>query len=744
MQKNRYIIIALLSISLISLEIIWTRIFSAEFFYTFAFLTLSLAIMGLGLGALALRLFLFLGKPKSFGIVLSLTGLMSLTGPPLVFQLGLKFSQLFNSYLMVGKFILAIILLSSAFFFGGIALARLFKINHEDIPRLYMSDLLGAGVGVLIAILFMNWWGTPLATFLCAVPLLLAAFIASERWLKIIPVGLLGGLIVLGLFSTSLMEMKRPERAPVIYKHWDAMSKIKIYADGEDHYGLNIDNIANSPVYRFDGNWDRPDSMKYEFGIRVRWLIQQFDSCTFLSLGAGGGVDVLQALQEGATEIHAVEVNPHINDLMLNGMLAEFSGNIYHDPRVKVITEDVRTYIKRHKNKFDLIYSLSSNTWAALASGAFALAENYLFTTEAFEDYWLALSDSGFMMMEHQFYMPRLVSEVIEALEKLGVDDPREHFAVYDLPMMHRNMILLSKRPLTDEIRFNAFFELSDENHEYIHLLYPAPDSTADNQTNQIVLNGWQSLADSAIIDLSPCTDNRPFVAQMGLWRNFKWDHLERVLPYEFMGFPLAIILILIILAVMVILVIPLNLLPYFTKRGGLKAVPWLYFFVIGMAFMIVEIILIHKYTLFIGPSVYSIITILLTILVGSGIGSRFSKEIKNRIAFLGIVFWLTLDITIFPQITSSLSHLTMLPRILITILLIFPLGFFMGTPFPKGTLRVGELIDWGFAVNGAASVLGSVLIMLVAFNYGFSISLLIGATLYLIAFALISINTAW
>jgi hypothetical protein len=744
MQKNRYIIIALLSISLISLEIIWTRIFSAEFFYTFAFLTLSLALMGLGLGALALRLFPFLEKPKYFGIILSLTGLTALTGPPLVFQLGLRFSQLFHSYLMIGKFLVAILLLSSAFFFGGIALAKLFKINFEDMPRLYMSDLLGAGAGVLISILFMNWWGTPLATFLCTIPLLIAAFIASERALKIIPVGLLAGLIVLGLFSTSLMEMKRPERSPVIYKHWDALSKIKIYEDGEDHYGLNIDNIANSPVYQFDGNWDRPDSMKFQFGIRVRWLIQQFDSCTFLSLGAGGGVDVLQALQEGATEIHAVEVNPHINYLMLNGMLADFSGNIYHDPRVKVITEDVRTYIKRHKNKFDLIYSLSSNTWAALASGAFALAENYLFTTEAFEDYWTALSDSGFMMMEHQFYMPRLVSEVIEALEKEGVDNPREHFAVYDLPMMHRNMILISKRPLTDEIRYNAFFELSDENYEYIHLLYPAPDSTADNLINQIVLNGWQSLADSAKIDLSPTTDDRPFVAQMGLWRNFKWDQLERVLPYEFMGFPLAKILILIILAVMIILIIPLNLLPYFTKRTGLKAVPWLYFFVIGMAFMMVEIILIHKYTLFIGPSVYSIITILLTLLIGSGIGSRFAKGISNPLAFLGIVIWLILNITIFPQITSSLSALTMLPRILITILLIFPLGFFMGTPFPKGTLRVGEFIDWGFAVNGAASVLGSVLIMLIAFNYGFSISLLIGAVLYLIAFGLISIKTAW
>jgi hypothetical protein len=41
-------LVALLSATLIGLELVWTRIFSAEFFYTYAFLTLSLAIMGLG------------------------------------------------------------------------------------------------------------------------------------------------------------------------------------------------------------------------------------------------------------------------------------------------------------------------------------------------------------------------------------------------------------------------------------------------------------------------------------------------------------------------------------------------------------------------------------------------------------------------------------------------------------------------------------------------------------------------
>lgn len=766
MESRRYLIIALLSVALIALEVVWTRIFSAEFFYSFAFLALSLAVMGLGLGALALRLFPALNRLRNLGLYLAISGLFALAGPPLVFQIGLDFAQMFTSVAAVGKLVLAIILLSAPFFFGGMTLATLFKQDHRNMPRLYMADLVGAGIGVFIAIYSMNQFGTPATVFWCSFPVLLAAFLACRRWLKILPVILVAAMVILGNYATGLLEAERQEHGPVIYKHWDAMSKIKLYGGNEYYRGINIDNAANSPVYGFDGNWDRPDSMMYEFGIDVSYLIGLFDSCTFLSLGAGGGVDVLQALQNGATEIHAVEVNPHINHMMVEGdpdgylpffpdsagadslghftTLAEFSGGIYHDPRVRVITEDARIYVSRFANKFDLIFSLSSNSWAALASGSFALAENYLFTTEAFRDYWTALSDSGFMMMEHQFYMPRMVGELIDALEGLGVDDPTSHFAIYNLPKMRRNMILLSKRPLTDELRTNAFGARAPDAHEFYYLLYPAADTLQENTINQIVTRGWAAVTDSVAIDISPCTDDRPFTAQLGLWKNFAWDKLEKLLPYDFFGFPLSKMMIVIIALVVVVLVIPINLLPYFSRREKLRAIPWLYFFVIGLAFMIVEVVLIQKYTFFVGPAVYSIAVILLTLLVASGIGSRFSEKISNHVAFLGIIAWLLVDILVFRRLFYELTGLAMPSRILLTALAIAPLGFFMGMPFPKAALRVGTLIDWGFAVNGAASVLGATLILLVVFAWGFTAALLIGAALYLLAWLMISWKAAW
>ncbi len=687
MKKSNYLVVGLISLTLIPLELTWTRILSAEFFYTFAFLVLSVAILGLGLGGLALRLFPGLSQPRSIWLYLCLTAICAVFGPGLVFAIAPDFSSLFSSWLTLGKLTLTILILMSAYLFGGMALSLIFKTNHAHMPRLYMADLLGAGVGVAAAIIAMNVFGTLTASILVALPVLFASVLVSRGAWKVVPLLLAAGAIAASPSADGWLGLKRAERAPVIFTHWDAMSKIKVYEYDSESRGINIDNVANTPVYRFDGDWSAINADSAEWGIDVSYLIDQFDSCVFLSLGSGGGSDVFQALVEGATEIHAVEVNGYINRMMLvddtSGYLrlqppapdstvapdttaaveppqplmsvAEFSGHVFRDPRVKVVTEDARAYVRRFENKFDVIYSLSSNSWAALASGSFALAENYLFTTEAFIDYWHALSDSGFMMMEHQVYAPRLVTEVIDALTRIGVDKPLEHFAVYDLPKMRRTMILLSRRPLTDDLRYHAFGALTEERFDQIHLIHPpANDSVANHLIARIVKQGWKSVTDSATVDISPVTDNRPFVAQMGLWKNFTSEKRAKVNPYaEFSGFPMANAILTMVLVITVLLAIPVNLVPYLRKGPHLRPVPWLYFFCIGVAFMAVEIVLIQQYALLIGPSLYSVATVLLTLLVASGIGSRSSKAVSDRTAFLFIAGWVVLDALLFGQLAS-------------------------------------------------------------------------------------------
>jgi len=741
MKYSKYINIALISFALIALELLWTRIFSAEFYYTFAFLILSVSVLGLGLGGLALRLFKKLNNEKSFVLSLVASGIFILIGPLLIFHFGLDFSLLYLDFLMTLKFLLSVIILSASFFFGGIALSYILKNNSRDISKLYMSDLIGAGSGVLIVIFLMNIIGTPKASSLIAIFVFLTAFLNSKKVIKIISVLLIISSIILTFFSAGLLELDRKDRGEVLSTHWDALSKIRVVEYNDFTRGIRIDNAAQTSVYKFEGDFN---TTKFKFDVNVANLIHRFDSCVFLSLGAGGGVDVLHALQEGAAEIHAVEVNPYINYLLEDGDLSEYSGFIYKDPRVKVITEDARTYVRRFKSKFDIIFALSSNSFAALASGAFALAENYLFTTEAVTDYWNSMSDDGYLIMEHHFYIPRMLSSVIEALQKIGVKNPYEHFAVYNLPYLKRNVLFLSKKPLEDGIIKRAFGITLSFRDNYIYPLYPSPDSIYGNLVNQIVLQGWKVLQPDVKVDLSPCTDDRPFIAQMGMWKNLNLSDKEKIRHFEFTGFPVSKLNILVVLAVVILLIIPLNILPYKLSKERLKPIPWLYFFFIGMGFMSVEVILIQKYTLFIGPSVYSLSAILFTLLLFCGIGSRFSNKINNNAVFLGIIIWIFLDIFLFTHLTFSLGFLEMLPRILISAILIAPLGFLMGMPFPKAGLKVGNLIDWGFAVNGAASVFGSTLIILIALTFGFKVSLLTGAFCYLIAYILISAKNKW
>lgn len=749
--------IGLVSLSLVASEMVWTRIFSAELFYTFAFLTLSMAVMGLGLGALSLRFFPRLQKATAGMLVIS--AVFAATGPVAVIALGLEFSQLLFSPGMFARFLLAVALLGLPYFCVGVALAALFKKYVAHMDHLYRGDMLGAGAGVLAAVVAMNTLGTPAAVFLIPVPTLIAAMLIGGARLRF--AALLLCIVSVGVlpWADGLLEGQREQRAPVIYKHWDAMAKIKVFDYGPEARGINIDNIANTSIIGFDGNWEVLEEESGEWDIDVSNLLSRFDQAVFLSLGAGGGGDVFQALDHGATEIHAVEVNPHINRMMLEGdpagylpVLDEnsqprefttsdvFSGYLYKQPGVEVISEDARTYVRRFQNKFDVIYSLSSNTFAALGSGSFAFAENYLFTVEAFIDYWNSLADGGFLVIEHQFYMPRLVSAVMVALAELGIEDPGGHLAVYAIPNLKRHVMLLSKTRLDDELRRTALGELNAGGRAMKHLVYPLPDGAEDNLVNDIVTQGWRNVADTAEVDVSPTRDDRPFVAQMGLLRNFEFEKLRSVHPIgDVFGFPLSKSILALITAVVLAIVVPLNLLPYLGKGQKLPLNDWAYFFAIGLAFMLIEIILIQKYTLLIGASIYSIATVLLTLLIASGIGARYARRFAGFAPFMAIAVWVVLLLLLDGALLNASSYFSMPLRAMVVALVVFPLGFFMGMPFVKGALRVGELIDWGFAVNGAASVLGATLAIVLAFNIGYANTLLVAVVLYIAAGALLS-----
>jgi spermidine synthase len=748
MFKKPGLIIALTSSSLVGLELVWTRLFSAEIFYAFSFLVLSLAILGGSLGALSLRLFDSDRPGKLLAPALLLSAVSCLSGPLLLFKLSIDFSLLFSDALIWLKLASILCVLGGGYFFGGFALAMIFRQRNQLLPRLYMLDLLGAASGVLLSIILMNTVQVPAAAFLMTVPLLIAGVLATTGMKRVLPLLIFVLCIFLSQNADTLLASSHKSRGQILNVHWDASAKTCLEEMSPEYRNFNIDNVANSPSLSFDGNWERADSLLFQFSLPVDYLISLFEDCVFLSLGAGGGQDVLQALQEGATEIHAVEVNARMNALMRNGEHADYSGRIYDDQRVSVITDDARVYVRRFENKFDLIYSASSNTWAAMASGSFALAENYLFTTEALRDYWNALSDDGFLVIEHQFYGKRLFAEALEVLKMNGIENAEEHLAFYSLPQRRRQVLLLSKRALTEEIRYHAFIDLEPQYHDYIHLLFPAADSLKLNPVNQIAENGWRLMADSNKTNISPCVDNRPFIAQLGLWRNLNSQRLKQ-LPYyaEFLGFPLASLMIAIILASAFLIVIPLNLLPLVKRRKQKERMSfpaWLYFFAIGMAFMMIEVVLIRQFALFIGSTIYSIALVLFVLLTGAGTGSYFSRRFSAGFIFSMIAVWLLFDCLFIESLFALLTNYSLGGRVFISGLVLFPISFLLGMPFPKAGLRVGNWIDWGFAVNGAAAVVGSTLVTLVSIEAGFRFSLILALLIYLTAWILYHNSGSW
>ena len=727
--------IGLIAAMLVALEIVWTRIFSAEFFYSFAFLTVSLAVLGLGLGALSLRFWPTLATTPRIGLAALLASAAAALGPAAVLRLDIEFVALWHSAGDLALLAVGVGILLLPYLAGGAYIAVLLRRQRDNTAQLYAADLVGAALGGIAAVWMMNAFGVPAAAVLCCI-FGAAAGWGQDRYQRVGSVALLAMLIGCAHTADITLVPQKSEKAPIIAEHWDALGRIKIYIHGAQSRGINIDGAANMLLHRVRGDWRQGLQTTPEFQLDLRPLIQKLGAERVMVVGAGGGSEVMQAKLGGAKRIDAVEVNAALNDMLTDGAQAAFFGHLYQSPGVEVLSEDARVYARQHPASFDLILSRSANTFAALSSGAFALAENYLFTVEAFADFYRALTADGILLVEHQVYMPRLTSAVLATLQGLEIAEPRRHFAVYDLPTMRRQVLVLAQQPLTRELVeeiLPAIFTAADPASRLLH-----PVQEPKHLISRIVADGWQTHWPTAAIDISPPTDNRPFVAQMGRWDRWDRGRQQQALAFEFAGFPLARLMVLAVLVVVVVIAVPLLLLPLRSGQTSMPATAWLYFAVIGIGYMLLEVVWIQQYSLFLGNSAYTFPLVLLVLLLSSGAGSFYSQRGGQQLPFIFVAAWTLAHLALFPQLVALCGGLDWGLRVAIACALIAPPGFFMGMPFPRATRHVGAWIDWGFAVNGVASVFGAALAVFIAIHLGFVAALLVASCCYLGAMALI------
>ncbi len=170
-------------------------------------------------------------------------------------------------------------------------------------------------------------------------------------------------------------------------------------------------------------------------------------------------------------------------------------------------------------------------------------------------------------------------------------------------------------------------------------------------------------------------------------------------------------------------------------------------FLMLGAGFMLAEISLIQRMVLFMGQPVLSLAVLLFSLLVGAGIGSIYSGRFASdkiikviAVASISIVAVLVSYTFLLPLIFNQLLGLSLAIRLLATVVILTPLGFLMGFPFPLGLrllkeMRMENYIPWMWGINGISSVLGSAMAIVIAISFGFTEALLVAAACYFVVF---------
>jgi hypothetical protein len=166
-----------------------------------------------------------------------------------------------------------------------------------------------------------------------------------------------------------------------------------------------------------------------------------------------------------------------------------------------------------------------------------------------------------------------------------------------------------------------------------------------------------------------------------------------------------------------------------------------LYFIAVGFGYILVEVSLIQRFVLFLGHPTYALTVVVFLLLLFSGAGSVAARRLIKpepsggaRLLPLLVAIAVLIGVLLLalPALLSATVGLPFFLKLLISGAVLAPLGFLMGMPFPSG-LRLVETVEWAWALNAAASVLGSVLAMIIAIHFGLTITLACAALAYLL-----------
>lgn len=789
--------IGLVSCAVLFLELLLTRIFSVTMFYHLSFMVVSLAMLGLGASGLMVSLWPGVFRRERLWAHLAAGAvLLAATG---VFAVGVAFRVPVSLELTTANWLrVALIygLCAIPFAAGGLVVALILTHHTTRVNRLYGFDLGGAALGCLGFIPATDWLGAPTAVLAGATVAAVAGAILAGRdapRLRGLALVLAAGLVVaagVNLRSPfyDVRVTKGLRQPKMLALRWNSFSRVEVIGRPEELWApqkpfsagfsttldpgfripevwLRYDAEAATQITGFDGEPSRLRHLAYDV-TSAPYHMRRYRN--LLVIGPGGGRDILTALSLGSGPVTAVEINPLTLQLM-RGQFRDFTGRLYDGfPGVRVIHDEGRSFVRQAPARYDLIQASLVDTWAASAAGVYALTENNLYTVEAFEDYFHRLTPDGVIAISRWFAEPpveslRVVVLAAEALQRQGVADPGSRIFVVHTDRAETRLpslgtILVKRAPFTVEelSRLRAWAA------EMRFLVPYAPDDARSGASagafHALLGPGAAPFIATYPYDISPVYDERPFffnrvplipwlIRRLGLAPAREDRDILTVGAQT-----LLVSLIVTAASTALLLVLPLLAARWGSREASVptllgigrgRALLWaVYFAGVGLGYIMVEIVLIQRFSFYLGYPVYALVAVLFTMLLASGLGSalagRWMGPSTLPRVLLGLCVALLGGALALPWILDATLGAATPARLAVAVGVVAPLGFLMGMPFPTGLRRAGSeangLVPWAWSVNGGASVFGSTLTVLVSMSYGFTWSFLTGAGAYAVA----------
>lgn len=784
-RRGPYYGVFLVAMAALMDEILLTRIFSTVMWYHSAFAVISVAMLGLTVGANLVYLF-----PAYFRLEKSKYHLSLYS-----FGLSMAMALSFLSYLcipvieprensLVDYFSMVLVYFVTAipFVFAGICTALALTRFPSQVSKLYGADLAGAAMGCLVLFVTMEVLDGPTAVIFAAFLAALAslAFLSEGRSLVLRQFA--SGLAILLIILVVVNEVRSFQGKPFLklrwvkgqlepaplYEKWNSFSRLQVVGnetlEGKPRgwgisptyiptttvrqLDLSLDAGVQSTMTAWEGDFNRIDFLKYDV-VNFPYLIRPAKQV--LVVGSGGGKDVLSALVFGAESVVGIEINGNVLDVV-NNRFAEFSGHLDQDKRVRFVHDEARGYVGRHPDCYDLIQLSMVSTWAATSAGAFILAENPLYTLEAWKTFLEKTNPEGILTVSRwhvkdaEWELYRLTALGVAALKEIGIENPRQHLAMLSCfptgAPAGVGCLLVSRSPFKEteidrlermaaSMRFTVDFS-------------PRTASTTTFE-NLAVGRSFDEFTGNIPVNLSPPTDDCPFFFNMlrfnTMFDSVYWSQGPAAFNMKAV-FTVCTLLITVLILMFGFIIFPLLLR---ADRVNLKScIPlFLFFGMIGFGYMLVEISQVQRLVVFLGHPTYGLTVVLFSLLLASGLGSLFTQRISNP-GFVGVLLLgiLLVVLTAFgyytPGLIATYRGCVNWQRCLLAVLILGGIGLPMGTAFPLGMKvalsRASSLTPWLWGVNGATSVVATVLAMVLALAWGIAFTFWCGVICYVLA----------